>query len=170
MLQNKISSELNEGPLLWRLLETLGMVEIPQGTLLSPPQEESGRNQSQQWQSTRVCHQRRNKKKPQYNELTKNTYDDLSLLKPGQINILKDLQSISKLSYVKTPSSNRKTVSRSLHILAETKQPTNFKHYMNSDASTCISMHRHAQHHDPTLASTCIINHQQNRMYTSTAC
>ena len=83
-------------------------------------------------------------KKPQYNELTKNTYDDLSLLKPGQINILKDLQSISKLSYVKTPSSNRKTVSRSLHILAETKQPTNFKHYMNSDASTCISMHRHA--------------------------
>ena len=170
MLQNKISSELNEGPLLWRLLETLGMVEIPQGTLLSPPQEESGRNQSQQWQSTRVCHQRRNKKKPQYNELTKNTYDDLSLLKPGQINILKDLQSISKLSYVKTPSSNRKTVSRSLHIFAETKQSTNFKHYMNSDASTCISMHRHAQHHDPTLASTCIINHQQNRMYTSTAC
>ena len=83
-------------------------------------------------------------KKPQYNELTKNTYDDLSLLKPGQINILKDLQSISKLSYVKTPSSNRKTVSRSLHILAETKQSTNFKHYMNSDASTCISMHRHA--------------------------
>ena len=83
-------------------------------------------------------------KKPQYNELTKNTYDDLSLLKPGQINILKDLQSISKLSYVKTPSSNRKTVSRSLHIFAETKQSTNFKHYMNSDASTCISMHRHA--------------------------
>ena len=170
MLQNKISSELNEGPLLWRLLETLGMVEIPQGTLLSPPQEESGRNQSQQWQSTPVCHQRRNKKKPQYNELTKNTYDDLSLLKPGQINILKDLQSISKLSYVKIPSSNRKTVSRSLHIFAETKQSTNFKHYMNSDASTCISMHRHAQHHDPTLASTCINNHQQNRMYTSTAC
>ena len=144
MLQNKISSELNEGPLLWRLLETLGMVEIPQGTLLSPPQEESGRNQSQQWQSTPVCHQRRNKKKPQYNELTKNTYDDLSLLKPGQINILKDLQSISKLSYVKIPSSNRKTVSRSLHIFAQTKQSTNFKHYMNSDASTCISMHRHA--------------------------
>ena len=144
MLQNKISSELNEGPLLWRLLETLGMVEIPQGTLLSPPQEESGRNQSQQWQSTPVCHQRRNKKKPQYNELTKNTYDDLSLLKPGQINILKDLQSISKLSYVKIPSTNRKTVSRSLHIFAETKQSTNFKHYMNSDASTCISMHRHA--------------------------
>ena len=109
-------------------------------------------------------------KKPQYNELTKNTYDDLSLLKPGQINILKDLQSISKLSYVKIPSTNRKTVSRSLHIFAETKQSTNFKHYMNSDASTCISMHRHAQHHDPTLASTCINNHQQNRMYTSTAC
>ena len=83
-------------------------------------------------------------KKPQYNELTKNTYDDLSLLKPGQINILKDLQSISKLSYVKIPSTNRKTVSRSLHIFAETKQSTNFKHYMNSDASTCISMHRHA--------------------------
>ena len=83
-------------------------------------------------------------KKPQYNELTKNTYDDLSLLKPGQINILKDLQSISKLSYVKIPSSNRKTVSRSLHIFAQTKQSTNFKHYMNSDASTCISMHRHA--------------------------
>ena len=109
-------------------------------------------------------------KKTQYNELTKNTYDDLSLLKPGQINILKDLQSISKLSYVKIPSTNRKTVSRSLHIFAETKQSTNFKHYMNSDASTCISMHRHAQHHDPTLASTCINNHQQNRMYTSTAC
>ena len=83
-------------------------------------------------------------KTPQYNELTKNTYDDLSLLKPGQINILKDLQSISKLSYVKIPSTNRKTVSRSLHIFAETKQSTNFKHYMNSDASTCISMHRHA--------------------------
>ena len=55
MLQNKIPSELNEGPLLWRLLETLGMVEIPQGTLLSPPQEESGRNQSQQWQSIYTC-------------------------------------------------------------------------------------------------------------------
>ena len=145
MLQNKISSELNEGPLLWRLLETLGMVEIPQGTLLSPPQEESGRNQSQQWQSIYTCMSpTQEQKKTQYNELTKNTYDDLSLLKPGQINILKDLQSISKLSYVKIPSSNRKTVSRSLHIFAETKQSTNFKHYMNSDASTCISMHRHA--------------------------
>ena len=41
-------SKLNEGPLLRRLLETLGMVEIPQVTLPSPPQEENERNQSQQ--------------------------------------------------------------------------------------------------------------------------
>ena len=70
MLQNKISSELNEGPLLWRLLETLGMVEIPQGTLLSPPQKESGRNQSQQWQSTPFLSPTQERKKTQYNELT----------------------------------------------------------------------------------------------------
>ena len=34
---DKRSSKLNEGPLLRRLLETLGMVEIPQVTLPSPP-------------------------------------------------------------------------------------------------------------------------------------
>ena len=45
-------SKLNEGPLLRRLLETLGMVEIPQVTLPSPPQEENGRNQSQPWKPT----------------------------------------------------------------------------------------------------------------------
>ena len=37
---------------------------------------------------------------------------------------------------------------------------------MHQHASACVNM----QHHDPTLASTCIINHQQNRMYTSTSC
>ena len=49
---DKRSSKLNEGPLLRRLLETLGMVEIPQVTLPSPPQEENGRNHSKQWKST----------------------------------------------------------------------------------------------------------------------
>ena len=49
---DKRSSKLNEGPLLRRLLETLGMVEIPQVTLPSPPQEEYGRNQSQPWKPT----------------------------------------------------------------------------------------------------------------------
>ena len=57
---DKRSSKLNEGPLLRRLLETLGMVEIPQVTLPSPPKEENGRNHSQQWKSneiyTSVCH------------------------------------------------------------------------------------------------------------------
>ena len=57
-------SNLNEGPLLRRLLETLGMVEIPQVTLPSPPKEENGRNHSQQWKSnefyTSVCHQHKN--------------------------------------------------------------------------------------------------------------
>ena len=50
---DKRSSKLNEGPLLRRLLETLGMVEIPQVTLPSPPQEE-------QWKSIEIytseCH------------------------------------------------------------------------------------------------------------------
>ena len=50
--QNNISSKLNEGPLLRRLLETRGMVEIPQVTLPSPPQEENGRGLRQQWKST----------------------------------------------------------------------------------------------------------------------
>ena len=70
MLQNMTkyclnSAKLNEGPLPWRLLESLAMVEIPQGTLPSPPQEENGRNQGQQWQATPLCDQRRNKQ-PEY--------------------------------------------------------------------------------------------------------
>ena len=128
MLQNMTkyclnSAKLNEGPLPWRLLESLAMVEIPQGTLPSPPQEENGRNQGQQWQATPLCDQRRNKQ-PEYSWISWTkwhtmtyhdipwhtmTYHDLCLIKSCQINIFKDLQSYPMMSHVKITSSNRNT-------------------------------------------------------------
>ena len=75
MLQNQnmttiynISSKLNEGPLL-RLLETLGMVEIPQVTLPSPPQEENGRGLRQQWKPTPLYVTNTETKNPKYHGL-----------------------------------------------------------------------------------------------------